>query len=449
MPKYKLEDMKKLTSHKAATVRAVPPLEAATEAPKTTERAPEQNTVQNDPPKRPHPKTKTTSPVPRQKASSKPRTVFFGLLIFAVISVLGYSASSYFTHVKVALQNKTESFTLDHKQFTASKNDTATVPFEIMIVSDTQTKEMTLTESTNVSAKAKGKLMLYNEYSTTAQKISVASYVSDTTGKTYKTDTVVTIPGYTTSGGKIIPGKVPVSVTAFLPGSSYNTNSTDFTINAFKGTTKFKKIYAKAITPITGGSVGLVYVLSASEKGTLAAFADTTFKNSLYKKAYAQVPPGYILYPDALQFSSDVDTNTSYETANAKIPITGTAVAFLVKEKDMTTAVIKAVLPNTPESELKEIEIPEISKLSFSFVNTNQPITKDLQATSFTLTGPLTAVWHPDIEALKASLVGVPKLAVSEIFKKDPGIKNARVTMFPPWQRSLPQDVSKINILLE
>jgi len=43
----------------------------------------------------------------------------------------------------------------------------------------------------------------------------------------------------------------------------------------------------------------------------------------------------------------------------------------------------------------------------------------------------------------------VHKDNVLAIFRQDPGISSALVKLVPPWQKYIPSDISKINIILK
>jgi hypothetical protein len=373
--------------------------------------------------------------------------IFFFVGVFLI---LGYFFVTYFENARVSITAKHQAFVLAKDQFTASKDPSSPIHFEIMIITDTGFKEMVLTQSADVSLKAQGEIMLYNEFSTAPQKLLINTRLADESGKAYTTDEAVVIPGYTLDKDKkVIPGSIKVGVHAFLPGDTYNATPTSLTITGFKGTAKATKIYAKALTPIAGGAQGLVYTLSPEEKGSLSSFASSTFRNNLLKKVDAQVPPGYILYPDALSFTYTTDTEKSFPTPNAKVGVSGTLSALLLKKDDVSRSIIKHFISGISDKEIKEITLPELEKLSFAFTNPSQVITKEMQSVSYTLTGSLDATWHPDVDTLKTNLIGIPKANVSSVFATDPGVANAEVKVFPPWQSYIPRKLEKIDITVK
>ncbi len=392
------------------------------------------------------------SRTPRVKNDShSPRTSLRILLILTILGTGIFLVSNTFENIYISIIEKHSSLTAAKEQFTAESGMSTPMHFELMIVSDTQSKEMILTESQNVSLRAHGKITLFNIFSTKPQNLRVHTMLSDEKGRIYQTDTAVTIPGFTTDKvtNVVTPGQIVVGISSYFAGEAYNGSPSDFVITKLKNTPKDKKIYGKLVSPLTGGAQGVVYVPSPQNAGMLTADALSSFKSNLIKKVYAQVPSGYILYPNAFIFSYTVPDTIMSPIPNTKIDINGTVSAIILKEKDVSDALIKKLLPTTSEKELQEIQIPDIAKLVFTFTDPHQSITKDMNAVNFTLTGTINPVWRQDVEMLKKSLVSMSKVNLSSLFASDPGIISASIKIFPPWAKYLPNDSSKIHIKIE
>ncbi len=375
------------------------------------------------------------------------------VIIFLICLILGaiYWAGNFLQKANIEITSKHQPISYNKKTFTSAVDDDMyTVDFEIMIVSDQKIKNFTLTEPESVSIKSTGIVTFYNEFATIPQKLLAGTFLADDTGKTYKTNEIITIPGYKLDNNKkIIAGQTTANISAFLPGEAYNGSPEDFYITSFKNTTKYNKIYAKIKTPLEGGMSGMVYTLNEDDKTNIKTFAETTFKNDLLGKVNALVPPGYILYPNATNFSYKIKDNAMSKTSEAEIVIEGELAVILLNEKSLVKNIIKVSLPEITKEEINEIKILDLNKLVFNFSNVNQLITKDLNTISFSLTGDIEALWVPNTEILKSKLLGVHKDNVLAIFRQDPGISSALVKLVPPWQKYIPSDISKINIILK
>jgi hypothetical protein len=375
------------------------------------------------------------------------------LTIFIIVVIIGgfYWGSDYLQKANIEIVSKRQNIEYNKKQFLASKDDNMnSVDFEIMIVSDKKEKSIVLTEPKDVSEKSKGTITLFNEFTTTPQKLLAGTFLADTNGKTYKIDNTINIPGYKLdSKNKIIPGQVVVSISAFLPGEAYNGSPTDFHITSFKGTAKYNKIYGKLKSPISGGASGLFYVLNDGDKNKIKIIAESSFRDDLINKVKALVPPGYILYKDAMDFSYKIEDSILSKTPETNIEIEGVLSVIILNEKSLINNILKTSLNGVSKEELQEIKISDLNNLSFNFVNNNQIISKDVENIMFYLNGKIEAIWVPDIEILKTKLQGVKKVDVLQIFRQDKGISSALVKIFPPWQKNIPNDISKINILVK
>jgi len=373
------------------------------------------------------------------------------VFIFTIIICVIYWGGNIFQNADIVITSKHQLIAYKNKQFTATKDqDEDLINFEIMITSDKRLKSISLSESKNVSIKSQGSITLYNEFGTTSQKLLAGTFISDNNGKAYKIDTAVTIPGYKLDNNKkIIPGQADVNITAFLPGEAYNGNPSDFYINSFKNTKKYIKIYGKLKNPLEGGASGIFYSPSDQDIIVINNIAQSSFKNDLLNQVRSLVPPGYILYSNTLNFSYKIADNILSKTSEAEIEMEGTIAVVILKEQSLIDNIIRISLPNIKDKEAKEIKLSGLDSLLFNFTNKEEIITKDMSSVSFSFSGDIDAIWNPDVELLRAKLAGTLKNDVMSIFRQDPGIASAIVKVSPPWYKYIPDDISKINIMLK
>lgn len=372
------------------------------------------------------------------------------IIIFIICILVGgvYFGGNLLHKADIEIKQKVEEISYKNKAFSASKEDIGdNVRFEIAMIEAKKIKSLTLRETKEVSLKSKGSVMFYNEFSTTPQTIASGSYIADQDGKTYKLDKTITIPGYKIDKDKkIMAGSAIGTLTAFLPGDQYNGSPESFFVSAFSKTAKYDKVYGKLKDPFTGGAQGLVYILSDDEKNNLKTLIEPD-KDSLINQARYEMKTGYILYPDASNFSYVIDEDIMSKTPDAKITVEESLSAVILDRESLINNIIKISLPNIKsKDEIKEININDLDKLSFIFNPKDLIITKDLTNIDFFLDGNVNAIWQPDLNSLKEKLVGINKSSVSSIFKQDPGISSAVVKIFPSWKKEIPLDLSKINL---
>lgn len=393
-----------------------------------------------------HKKARRMSLTPRDSNRKSVRGFLKFFLIISLILGIVFWVGFLFQSAYITITAKQQEIEYKSKIFRASREPNENgVDFEIMIETEKKSRDYILTESKEVSSKATGSIILFNEFSTKTEKLTSGTYISDQDGKTYRLNSTVTIPGYKMEKDKKIPGQVEVGVTSFLAGENYNGNPEKFYINSFKGTTKYSKIYGKPKSELHGGLQGLVYYLTEEDKIKLKQIAESSFKDELYSKVRALLPSGYVLYPGAIRFSYSIEEDVMSDTPEVKVSIVGTLNAILIKEDSLIKNIIKISIPEATQEEIPEIIITGIKDLNF-ILNENQQIDKSLNVFDFYLTGALKATWNPNKDILKSKLLGVHKDKVLPIFRENVGITKALVRIFPPWNKYLPNNPSKINI---
>lgn len=383
------------------------------------------------------------------RRGSRHKTLFVILGILALFTGI-YFISLRFGHATVYITHKNEPFTFTNKVFKATRTTGEDLAFEVMAVSDSVEKDFVFSDSKQLSTKAKGTVVLYNEYGKTPQKLLINTRLVDDKGRIYMTDKALTVPGYTVSNGKIVPGSLTTTMTASEAGDKYNSEPKDFTLVGFKGTAKEKKIYARSKGSITGGASGLMYMPTAEEKGELNTDILLALKSKLSKSIEAQVPPDYILFQDSIKFSLDFDSdNALSDSPNAKINASGTATAIILNQRELEENIIRTVNSTITTEEINQISIPELSNFVFKISDSVGAIDKSTSSISFELTGEGTLAWNPDYDKLKSLLAGVSKIDVNTIFITQPGIESARVLFTPPWQKTLPTNLNYIKVKQE
>lgn len=127
-----------------------------------------------------------------------------------------------------------------------------------------------------VGSKAKGKVVLYNTFSTEAQPLVATTRLESPEGKIFRITKSLTIPGYTFEEGAIKPGTIEVEVQADEGGESYNIGPSKFTVPGFSSSEKREKIYAESTAPMAGGGLAESKERTVSESDVSTAQKQAT-----------------------------------------------------------------------------------------------------------------------------------------------------------------------------
>lgn len=378
------------------------------------------------------------------------------LWFVALISIgfLFFAVSSLFSQASVTVTPKVENFVLD-KDLSAFKDSQSegVLSFDLVSLSGEESTTIKSGEEKEVFEKAKGKVILYNNWSTSPQKLAIDTRLEGSNGKIYKTETEVTIPGIVkkniASGITTDrPGSVEVGIYASEEGEEFNSKPLDFKILGFKGTPKYDKLYGRSNSDITGGLKGSFNFVSEEDKKKAEDELKNILEDKLLKKIVDQLPEGYILFKNATVFKID-DENISLASNEEEVPFTikGTLYGFLFQEEKLTKKIVEIAIPKSDSKDA--VFIPNIKDLEVSLSLPAGLVSfSSIKDIDFNLTGTSKIVWRIDEEELVGALLGKSKKDFNQILSEFSNIDSANLTLRPLWRRSIPSDSKDIKITI-
>lgn len=184
-----------------------------------------------------------------------------GLFILGTVLVAGYffipkanislSVASKFTESDCEARGDVKAASVNLEE--------SVIPAKMLAVTEEVSQTFKSSGSKSVSnQKARGKVVIYNEYSSSPQPLVATTRFLTEDGKLFRLIKGVTVPGVAKEGEETKPGTVEAEVSADEAGEEYNISPAKFSIPGFKdsGSEKYQKIYAKSSSPMTGGGSG-------------------------------------------------------------------------------------------------------------------------------------------------------------------------------------------------
>ena len=378
---------------------------------------------------------------------NKPKYKLWFVALISVVFLL-FALSFLFTRAKITVMPKTQNISLN-QNLSAVKNgnDSNALSFDLVVISGEEEKTIQGGELKDVSVKARGTVVIYNNFSSSSQVLAKDTRLEGSNGKIYQIISKITVPGI--KNGK--PGSVEVSIYAALAGEEYNSAPLDFKILGFKGTSKYSKFYGRSKGDITEGLRGKYYQISNTQKATLNDELKTALSAKLFQKVTAQIPPGFILFKDAgfLNIDENNINNISPESSQTdgtiKVIMKGTFYGFLFDEKKLTKMIAENFIDQYDDS---DIHIPDIKNLIFSLPDKEISFA-DVKNINFNLSGASQIVWNVDSSKLVNDLLGKRKKDFTQILSAYPNITSADVTFRPFWVRSFPDKEKNIKLIIE
>ncbi len=364
---------------------------------------------------------------------SKAKIVFV-ILILILFGIIGVKTINTFSRVTVFIKPHEEMMKID-AVFKAGQNGSADLTFEVMELELNKEKSVDATGIENVETKANGQIVIYNIYSSAAQLLVQNTRFESPTGKIYRLDKAVTVPGTKTQNGKTIPGSIEATIYADKPGEEYNSDPTDLTIPGFKDGPRYDKFYARSKTPLTGGFKGSIPIIADGDYNKIKEDLRKVLKEELLGRARTQKPADFILFEKAAKIAfTELETNQT--SGRFTLRIDGVFSAPLVSKKGLTEVLVKKYIGDDAKD---KVNIGNIESLEFEITGMDE--------TTFILKikGNARFIWLLEEEKLKEALIASSK-DIGAAFKSYPAVEGASIMFEPSWWKFFPTEKSRITV---
>lgn len=321
--------------------------------------------------------------------------------------------------------------------------DNLLVPAQIFEKSIQTSKTVTSSGKKEIKEKATGTVKVYNGYSSAPQTLVATTRFISQDGKLFRTVETVVVPGAEVDGGRIVPSAIALKVIASEAGLEYNIGASTFSIPGFKGTPKYLGFYGQSEIPMTGGRIGTIEIITEDDYRNAADSLERELKDRVLLELSPSLPEGFIIPDGANEFSQVVISSTKKIGEEAKeFSISGSISykVFSVRAADVENVLREDFMKKFPGKTLLPAgEAVTYETLTKNFQNGIIDVKATLQSTAVTI------VSRSEIEK---GMYGKNEREVRAFLSAYPTIKEARVTFWPFWVHRMPDDPSKIEVII-
>ncbi len=390
-----------------------------------------------------------------QNLSRKIKKVFFtfGLvLVVAVVSVLFYLVVPKAT-VYITTKAKTDSADAEVKgdvNFTQIDYEKGVIPARVVSVTDEISRTYPTSGSKSISnQKAHGKIVIYNEYSSSPQPLVATTRFLSEDGKLFRLVSGVTVPGMDKSGTEPKPGTVEADVIADESGDSFNISPAKFTIPGFKdsGSEKYQKFYAKSESSMTGGGSGSsgesTKALSQSDIDSAKSSIITELNSDIKDKLKQSAGDGAVVLDDAISLDEatyKISNSPGEVVDNFEIKAEMKGEALVFNDADIKDVVSRTIArANDGKFDIKKSSVT----LDYGKSETNSR----LGYIVIKVHGIVRIMPNIDMENLKRGILGKNNDELEAYLRTYPDIEKADVTYWPPFlSNKVPVYEKRVNI---
>jgi hypothetical protein len=319
------------------------------------------------------------------------------------------------------------------------------VPGQVFQLEMEDSRKFPTTGEKEVEEKARGTIIVYNQYSSEPQTLVKTTRFLSERGKLFRLVETVVIPGATIEEGEIIPSNREVEVIADEAGETYNIDASAFTIPGFEGTAKYDAFYGQSTEPMTGGAKGKMRVATEEDVEGGIEIVSVELKSKVQEQFRKKIPSDLKLLKDtqALEVTESGSTLEADEPGKEfLVTVKAKARALAFKEGDVFHLIEKNIEDKISEN---KILIPSTIQVSYSNIGT------DLAGgrADFSCQVEIEAAWRLDEEKFRNDLAGKDEIEVRKHLSSLSEIEGAKVIFWPFWVKRIPRNKDKIKIIID
>jgi len=313
------------------------------------------------------------------------------------------------------------------------KEEQFSLPFEVKGMGESSGK------------KARGTVVIYNEFSPEPQTLIATTRLETTDGKIFRLIKNVVVPGYSNIGGQLKPGVIQAEITADNAGDEYNIDATKFTIPGFAGGPKFEKFYASSDSATAGGSGDAQIVspgtITQQDLDGAKQKAEDAFKEKMKDVMKQQLVSDEMVLNQAEKITitkSSSSAKLGSRTDSFDWIVTGSIKTLVFSENDVKNVVIDSL---KIDSQLNSVKT-EISKIDYGSAEPNfEETSLKLRVYTEVISTPLI-----NLPQVKKELLGKSDDQLADILRKYDSIKSANVEFTPSFITRIPQYSSRVSV---
>lgn len=387
----------------------------------------------------------------REKTHGKVKYILRWVLGAVVLAGLYLLAFYVLPEARITLTLKRADRQFSDKIFVSTKvsawntdaSGAITLPGQLLSAVKNSQIEIDAQGKTNVSEKARGKLIIYNGYDKNPQQLVASTRFESPDGKIFRLDKGVTVPGAKVEGTKITPSSVEAEVTASEAGDAYNIAPVmGWKIVGFKGTPRYDAFYGENKDRMQGGFVGERPSATEEDMKVAEEKLKNVLENALSAQMSILLSEKFKLVDGATSFAlTRVELQSSPEKPDKAILYGEASMKKLVFIEDMLSA---ALMEKYKDS------APENAKVESLRANYTNPTLNFNEGTmEVSVEGNIYFVSNVSPEIVKEGVVGKNESELKDFIFSLPGVEEAKVSLWPFWVTRAPKNPDRIDVSIK
>lgn len=380
--------------------------------------------------------------------NGKVKNVFAFFMVLCLLVFAGVAAYLFLPSAKVNIATEFKEKKVDMEITATNENvaDAKNIPIKVIEKEDQSSFSYPIKGTSKAAGKkARGKVIIYNEYSNESQTLIATTRLEAENGKIFRLVKNVVVPGSSNVGGQTKAGAIQAEIIADQAGEDYNLESSKFTIPGFSGGPKFDKFYAMSDSAITGGSGGGEGTQSAgqvtqSDLDSAKQKAEAAFKEKILQSATAELSSSEISLSQAQKVTitkSSASAKVGTLTDSLQWEMSGSVKLLVFSENDVKKLVLESARDQQTSSLKYEILKIDYGSVEPDFDKPSMKVRIYAQVAESTMV---------DTEKIKKEILGKNDTQLKDILRKYTFIKSANVEFSPSFITRIPSYSSRVDV---
>jgi len=317
------------------------------------------------------------------------------------------------------------------------------IPAERLEFTRNVSKEFETTGKELVEERARGKVKIYNRFSSSPQGlIANTRFVTDA-GILYRLTSPVMIPGAKIENGSIAPQFIEAELIADQVGTEANLQGEiRLNIPGFKGSPKYDGFYGITAQGFSGGFRGEARVVSKDDLSAAEKEVTKQVFDGLREEMKRKVPPefNFIETLSEIEITNVVSPRVRTRTERFGVEASARGRALIFRERDVRDMLRFLIIGGESSKKL----VDESEELNYRIRS------GDLKSgrAEVTVAGKVKVEDIIPRDLLTEELRGKKEGTIAEILKSRSDIAGFRISIFPPWRASASNDAGKIKLVV-
>lgn len=343
--------------------------------------------------------------------------------------------------IMVELDTKSEVVSLDMQAAQTSQD--VQIPLKVLELDEQFTLNRKATGNSQASGgKARGTVVIYNEYSTEPQPLVATTRLEAPDGKIFRLVKGVTVPGKSTANAA--PGAIEAEVIADKAGSGYDVEPTRFSIPGFKGSPKYEAFYAKSTQAMQGGLGEAEEVLAVSETDIANAYAaaEKEAKEKLLANLRSSLGQEEVLLEEAVMFELGkplADAKAGDLVSSFSVSVSAKAVAPIFDAFGIKERLNKEMMAKNTASGYSFARLEDVQYATAAF----DPQSRTLK---LRVHGKYTLVADFDKDSFLEDSLGKSEEGIRALLKEYPAVRSVNIEFRPSFIERIPSRSGQVKL---